>query len=237
MNETAQPEGTTADLAGRRWSFGPAVLDERSLELQVDGVYVELERKPLEVLLYLLHHAGEVVTKDDLVENLWPGRILTDTVLSRCISQLRQVLKDDRRTLIRTVHGFGYRLVGQVKVEASADPSIPAFDFKAGDSPPLRPQWKLVERLGGGGHGEAWLARHEKTGDARVFKFAVDPCALSSLKREITLYRLLHDSLGARAAIVRILEWNLQEVPYFIEMEYVPGGNLQSWADAQGGLS
>ncbi|MGH9650100.1 MAG: winged helix-turn-helix domain-containing protein, partial [Terriglobales bacterium] len=224
-----------SELIGRRWTFGPAVLDERSLELTVGDRRAQVERKPLEVLVYLLHHAGEVVTKDDLAENLWPGRILTESVLTRCISVLRQALQDEERTLIRTVHGFGYRLVGKVKVEDSPATAASAFDFKEGDSPPSRPQWKLAERLGSGGHGEVWLARHEKTGDARVFKFALDPSALSSLKREITLYRLLHDTLGSRAAIARILEWNLEELPYFIEMEYVAAGNLLSWSEAQGG--
>jgi DNA-binding winged helix-turn-helix (wHTH) protein/tetratricopeptide (TPR) repeat protein len=229
-------EGDSADLAGRRWLFGPAVLDERSLELTVGGQHIPLERKPLEVLLYLLHHAGEVVTKDDIAESLWTGRILTETVLARCISVLRHALKDDDKTLIRTVHGYGYRLVADVRVEASTAGAPPALDFKVGDHPPLRPQWKLVERLGTGGHGEAWLARHEKTGDARVFKFALDTGTLTALKREITLYRLLHDTLGARAAIARIYEWNMLEAPYFIEMEYVTGGNLQAWIDTQGGL-
>lgn len=225
-----------ADLAARRWSFGLAVLDERSLELRVGGVRVPLERKPLEVLLYLLHHAGEVVTKDDLSETLWPDRILTESVLARCVSVLRQALKDGDRTVIRTVHGYGYRLVADVRVEASAAAAPPAFDFKTGDHPPLRPQWKLVERLGTGGQGEAWLARHEKTGDTRVFKFALDTGSLTALKREITLYRLLHDGLGARAAVARVHEWNLSEPPYYIEMEHAAGGNLLAWSDAQGGL-
>jgi DNA-binding winged helix-turn-helix (wHTH) protein/tetratricopeptide (TPR) repeat protein len=224
-------------LVGRRWVFGSAVLDERSLELHVNGRQAEIERKSLEVLLYLLHHAGEVVTRDDLAENLWPGRVLTDTVLTRCISLLRQVLEDDERGLIRTVHGYGYRLVAQIKVETSAAPASPTLDFRVGDTPPTRPQWRLVERLGTGGYGEAWLARHIKTGDARVFKFAVDANALSSLKREITLYRLIRDSLGARAAVARILEWNLEEPPCFIEMEHVAGGNLETWSETQGGLA
>ena len=237
MRNASQLE-SPADLTGRRWAFASAVLDERSLELEVNGQQVKLERKPLEVLLYLLHHAGEVVTKDDLAENLWPGRILTETVLTRCISLLRQALQDDARTLIRTVHGFGYRLVADVRVDlAPSSAGPPALEFQVGDHPPSRPQWKLVERLGTGGHGEAWLARHEKTGDARVFKFAVNASALSSLKREITLYRLMHDSLGARAAVARILEWNLSEPPYFVEMEHVAGGNLQAWSEAQGGIS
>ena len=231
-------QSRAAELAvGRRWSFGPAVLDERTLELTVNGALARLERKPLEVLLFLLHHAGEVVTKEELADSLWPGRILTESVLTRCISQLRQVLKDDDRALIRTVHGFGYRLVAEVKVDSPTTAVPPAFAFKPGDSPPQRPQWRLVERLGTGGHGEAWLARHEKTQDARVFKFALDQRALVSLKREITLYRLLHDSLGAHGAVVEILEWNLEEPPYFTEAEYVEGRDLRAWAEARGGLA
>jgi DNA-binding winged helix-turn-helix (wHTH) protein/tetratricopeptide (TPR) repeat protein len=234
---TSEPQSRAGELGvGRRWAFGPAVLDERSLELIVNGAVVRIERKPLEVLLYLLHHAGEVVTKEELAENLWPGRILTETVLTRCVSQIRQVLQDDDRALIRTVHGFGYRLVADVRVDAAVSAPLPAFDFKPGDHPPQRPQWRLVERLGAGGHGEAWLARHDKTGDRRVFKFALDAGALRSLKREITLYRVLHDALEERAAVVPILEWNLEEPPYFIETEFVEGRDLSVWAESRGGL-
>lgn len=238
MNGAIQsPSPGDAGLMGRRWAFGNTVLDERSLELMVAGEVVRLERRPLEVLLYLLQHAGEVVTKNEIAEELWPGRVLTESVLSRCISLLRQALRDNDHTTILTVHGYGYRFAADVHVEASAAPVPPAFGFKAGDSPRLRPQWKLVERLGAGGHGEAWLARHEKTHEARVFKFALDQNALASLKREITLFRLINDSLGARAPVVSLLEWNLEEPPYFLEAEYVEGRDLKSWIDALGGLS
>lgn len=235
---TGETQPRAAELAvGRRWTFGPAVLDERTLELTVNGEPARVERKPLEVLLYLLHHAGEVVTKDELADNLWPGRILTETVLTRCISQLRQVLKDEERRVIRTAHGFGYRLVAEVKVDATTAPAPPAFSFEPGQHPPLRPHWRLVERLGTGGHGEAWLAQQDKTRDQRVFKFALDAGGLAALKREITLYRLLNDTLGDRAPAVRLLEWNLEEAPYFIETEYVEGRDLSAWAAARGGLA
>ena len=61
--------------------------------------------------------------------------------------------------------------------------------------------------------------------------------ALTSLKREITLFRLLHETLGDSAAIVALLDWNLEQAPYFIESEHIDGGNLAEWAEAQGGLS
>jgi non-specific serine/threonine protein kinase len=221
---------------GRRFLFGPVVFNEQTLELTVNGHAVELERKPLEVLRHLLLHAGEVVTKDELAEACWPGRILSDTVLAKAVSRLRDGLADEQQALIKTLHGYGYRLVAPVQVEAVAAVAPPRFDFKAGDPAPLRPLWKLEQRLGTGGHGEAWLGRHEKTREARVFKYALDGSVLTSLKREITLYRLLHDTLGEREDFVRVLDWNLAEAPYFVEFEHSNSGNLLQWATSQNGL-
>jgi tetratricopeptide (TPR) repeat protein len=101
----------------------------------------------------------------------------------------------------------------------------------------LRPTWSLVERLGGGGSGELWRACHDKTGDQRVYKFAVDADALKAIKREITLYRLLRETVGERADLVRIFDWNLEHSPFFLESEYVAGGDVRQWAERQGGLS
>src|SRR5262245_17046038 len=104
--------------AARRFRFATAVLDERTLELLVADQPAELEPKPLEVLRHLLTHAGEVVTKDELLAAVWPGRILSETVLTKCIARLREVLHDDEQQVIKTVHGYGYRLLAPVKVEA-----------------------------------------------------------------------------------------------------------------------
>ena len=78
--------------------------------------------------------------------------------------------------------------------------------MKHGDHPPLRPSWTLIERLGAGGSGEVWLARHEQTSEKRVYKFAVDAAALKGIKREVTLFRLLKDDLGERADLTQILD-------------------------------
>ena len=101
---------------------------------------------------------------------------------------------------------------------------------------PTRPHWVIAEKLGQGGFGEVWLAAHQKTGDKRVFKFCYDAESLRALQREITLFRLLKESLGDRNDIVRILDWRFDEAPYFIESAYSEGGSLVSWADARGGL-
>ncbi len=72
-----------------------------------------------------------------------------------------------------------------------------------------------------------WLAENPKTHEARVFKFAGDGIRLKGLKREVTLARVLKDSLGERADLVRVLEWNFDTPPFFLESEFCgaePGG-------------
>ncbi len=226
----------TAEMAKRRWLFRGAVVDEASLELTVDDRPVPLERKVLLVLLHLLEHAGEVVTKDELLESVWPGRLLSETVLNRCISLLRKALGDTKREIIRTVHGLGYRFDAELRVEA-AGPAAPPPGVQAGDAPPMRPHWRLDKRLGYGSHAEAWLARHAKSGQTRVFKFALDDRSLSSLKREITLHRVLTEGLGQRDDIVRLLDWNLDEPPCYLEYEHLAGGDLLDWSGQADGLA
>ena len=96
------------------WSFGEAQFDEGRLQLSFAGQPVELERKPLEVLRYLLRHAGELVTKDELLAAIWPGRILSETVVAKSVSRLREVLCDDDQALIKTVHGYGYLFAAEI---------------------------------------------------------------------------------------------------------------------------
>jgi eukaryotic-like serine/threonine-protein kinase len=235
-----EPSSTPApaDPRGRRFRFGDCALDTRTLELTVGGAAVKLERKPLELLLYLLTHAGEVVTKEELLDEVWEGRIVSESVLTKCVAKLRQGLGDEEQAVVRTVHGYGYRLVADVQIERpTAAPQRLLPELKPGDSPPLRPLWRLLKPLGSGGFGEAWLAEHSKTGERRVFKFGVDAASLTTLRREITLHRVLRQALGPRPDLVKILDWNLEQPPCYLEIEYVAGGSLVDWVAAAGGLS
>jgi non-specific serine/threonine protein kinase len=223
----------------RLWRFGDACFDEAARTLVVAGSEVEIERRPLDLLALLLDHTGEVVTKGELLDALWPDREVTEASLAKCVSRLRAALGDADNMLVRTVHGYGYRFVGPVTVEDIGPRAtlLPAAQpFSPGDVVAFRPDWRLIRRLGAGGHGDAWLAENGRDRERRVFKFASDGPGLRGLRREVALFRLLRESLGRHGAFNRLIDWNLLEAPYFIETEWIPDGNLGDWCAARGGV-
>ena len=231
--DSAQSTGEVQRVSGHVWRFADCELDELRRELRVRGRTVEIEAKPWEVLHQLLLHAGEVVTKDELLEAVWPGLTVVDGSLATAVSKLRKALGDD--SVVITLPRVGYRLAVPVQTKPVAPPAWPELSFNPGEHVPGRHQWRLVRRLDLSPSSEVWLAEHPKTHEQRVFKFAPDAVRLKSLKREVTLARLLRESLGDRPDFVRLLEWNFDRPPYFVESEYC-GPNLKEWAEAQGGL-
>jgi class 3 adenylate cyclase/tetratricopeptide (TPR) repeat protein len=143
---------------------------------------------------------------------------------------------------------FEVGMSGFAPLSAPADTSKARRAVRAGDEQtlgwrpavglevPWRHHWRVERKLGDGGFGEVWLARHEKTGDHRVFKFCYDAERLRALQREVTLFRILKDTLGERDDIGRILDWNFKEAPFFLEAEY-SGTDLLGWVEEQGGAA
>ncbi|MDI1252347.1 winged helix-turn-helix domain-containing protein [Thermomonas sp.] len=110
------------------WRFAHIRFDEVQAKLSVHGVDVALERSGSALLSHLLRHAGEVVHKDTLLEVGWSGRIVAENTLAKAISRLRHALDDEDSSLLRVVHGYGYRLIAQVEriqpdTQAYTDPS------------------------------------------------------------------------------------------------------------------
>ncbi len=227
--------GEVEETSGRLWRFADYEFDELRRELRVKGKTVELEAKPLEILLQLLLHAGEVVTKEELLEAVWPDVMVVDGSLATAISKLRKAMGDDDHPAIVTVPRVGYRLAVPVYCKTLAAPAAPELGFKSGDVVPAREQWRLARPLERSGSSEVWIAENPRTHEQRVFKFASDGVRLKGLKREITISRFLRESLGDQPEFVRILEWNFETSPFFLESEYA-GPNLAEWAETQGGL-
>jgi serine/threonine-protein kinase len=120
-------------------------------------------------------------------------------------------------------------------VAADEEPTL-GWRPAAGIPIPGRPGWTLVKRVGIGGFGEVWLGEHRKLHTSRVFKFCFDAEKLRSLKREMTLFKLIRSALGERPDIARLYEVKLDKPPFFLESEYTSYGNLEEWAAANDGV-
>lgn len=376
-----------------RYRVGPLLIDAQARELTVDDESLPLEPRAFDLLVYLVQNSDRAVPKDELIDEVWRGRVVTDGVLYRSVKLVREALRalGDPSQILRTVHRVGYRFTAEVEAVSAGDqpantacfaialrgsgavddlPSLvalggdddvrrfralapdaalkPVLDLQrrspdvaigvhfgrtanaetvavadalseialgrqillsaaafeqfraygAGDAGagmdwlahgpyrlvesglvtslyevgarphapmkrpddtavahrsgaedvilgwraapartiPGRPHWRLLECLGEGGFGEAWLAHHSKTDERRVFKFCYRADRLRSLQREVTLFRLINETLGKRPDIARILDWNFETPPYFVESEFSAAGDLSQWAEAQGGL-
>jgi DNA-binding winged helix-turn-helix (wHTH) protein/Tfp pilus assembly protein PilF len=101
---------------GAIYTFGRFELDGRTRQLRRDGERVALSDRYLGVLLHLAAHAGEVVSKDDLVVAGWGDTAVGDNSLEQAISALRRTLgsSDDDREYVETVPRRGYRLTAPV---------------------------------------------------------------------------------------------------------------------------
>jgi len=97
-------------------------------------------------------------------------------------------------------------------------------------------QWVIEQHLGYGGFGEVWLGRHQKLKEQRVFKFCFQADRVRSLKREVTLFRLLKERMGGHPNIVGIQDVFFEEPPYYVMMDYAAGNDLAAWCAEQGGI-
>ncbi|MDE2148775.1 MAG: winged helix-turn-helix domain-containing protein [Gammaproteobacteria bacterium] len=218
------------------YRFGNAEFDEARFELRVAGLPVDLEQRPLQVLTALLRHPDEVVTREELFETVWAGRPTVDNVLANAVAKLRKALGPEDGSRIVTLPRVGYRLTGPVERAAAGRRLVSRMDLAAGLPVPGCEHFLLEAQLGPSHGSEVWLARHGKTGEARVYKFSGDGERLTSLKREATIYRLLRETLGERDDLVRVIDWNFETAPFYLECEY-GGHNLADWAAGDGGLA
>jgi TolB-like protein/Flp pilus assembly protein TadD len=131
------------------WVFGDHRLDPEKFELRRGSDTVGLEPQVLALLMHLIRHRDRMVTKDEIAEDLWPGRPVSDASISSCIRSARRAVSDDghRQTTIQTVHGRGFRFVAEVvetvparishltrgpepDVQATGRPSIAILPFR-----------------------------------------------------------------------------------------------------------
>lgn len=121
------------------YAFDDFCLDEATRALSRDGVPVALTPRVFDTLLHMLARSGELIDKDELMQALWPSRVVEENNLNQAISALRRALGETRgeHRYILTVPGRGYRFVAEVRSAPSPD----------ADAKPLRTLAVLPFRL------------------------------------------------------------------------------------------
>ena len=99
--------------------FSDCEIDVAAFELRRGGQPCAVEPQVFELLLYLANNPDRLVTKNDLIENVWGGRIVSDSTLASRIKSARRAIGDDgeQQRFIRTVHGRGIRFIADLRTD------------------------------------------------------------------------------------------------------------------------
>lgn len=100
--------------SGAGFRFGPFVLDSRTRTLMRGGSIVALSARHFDLLHALVARAGDILTKDELIQAGWPNVAIGDNSLSQAMTTIRDVLDPDvRKRYIATCSGLGYQSLRQ----------------------------------------------------------------------------------------------------------------------------
>ena len=140
------------------YHFGPFRLDPQAKQLFRDEAPIPMRRKSWEILWLLLQHPGQLISKQEILNQIWPEQIVEEGYLTQHISMLRRILGDDPRTqsYILTIPGKGYLFNHPVTLHVQGMPPVaeekptPSFSPPSLSEEPLGvPSIKVVEEARG----------------------------------------------------------------------------------------
>lgn len=108
------------------YCFGSFELDPARAELRAEGESVPLEPQVFALLALLVDNRGRLVSRDEIIEKVWNGRIVADSAISSRVKSARRALGDDGKAqrFIRTIHGKGFRFVAATRIQPEDPPSV-----------------------------------------------------------------------------------------------------------------
>src|ERR1700694_4785453 len=130
-----------AESSSQTRGFGVFEVDLRSGELRKRGVRIKLQEQPFQILSLLLEHPGEVVTREELRQKLWPAHTFVDfdRSLNKAMTKLRSALGDsaDSPRYVETIPRHGYRFLAPVHypregTETAVTALVPPAETHAG---------------------------------------------------------------------------------------------------------
>src|SRR5579871_3893318 len=103
------------------YQFGSFELDLARIELRSGGAARHVEPQVFALLALLIENRERLVSKDEIIEKVWDGRVVSDAALSSRIKSARQALGDDGKSqrFIKTIHRKGFRFIADVRVSTS----------------------------------------------------------------------------------------------------------------------
>ena len=103
--------------------FNQITLDPDRYRLIRAGQQIPVEPQVFDLLVYLVKNRNRVVTRDELLENLWKGKVVSDSALGASLKDARKAVGDNgsRQQIIRTIHGRGYRFIAAVSESTAND--------------------------------------------------------------------------------------------------------------------
>lgn len=127
------------DGATAEFQVGTCLVRPETGEIIRDGETLHLEPKSMAVLAYLIERRGEVVSRDELLDAVWPGVHVSDESLTAGIIKVRRALGDDARhpSYVETIPKRGYRLVADVQPLVPSDPA-------AIQPRKVKPRWRVA---------------------------------------------------------------------------------------------
>ena len=119
------------------YRFGPFELDMARFELRADGAPCSVEPQVFSLIALLVENRERLVSRDEIIEKVWDGRIVSDAAISSRIKSARQALGDDGKAqrYIRTIHHQGLRFVAPVQAtRGDSAARIESIESVAGDA-------------------------------------------------------------------------------------------------------
>jgi TolB-like protein len=109
------------------YRFGSFELDGAKVELRSEGEVRPVEPQVFALLALLVENNERLVSKDEIVEKVWDGRVVSESAVASRVKSARQALGDDGKTqrYIKTIHRQGFRFVGEVRALQDAQPAEP----------------------------------------------------------------------------------------------------------------